>query len=62
MCLKPNPRFQLRSILIATMVEAGHLAFRQDNKPLSNLFLRMMYQLGIEKDRFGSSTGVLSEI
>jgi hypothetical protein len=42
---------------------AGHVAFdRKDNKPLSNLFVRMMQQMGIEMDRFGSSTGVLSEV
>lgn len=42
---------------------AGHLAFdRKDNYPLSNLFVRMLQQMGLEQDRFGSSTGVLSEI
>jgi hypothetical protein len=42
---------------------AGHVAFdRKDNKPLSNLFVRMLQQMGIEMDRFGSSTGVLSEV
>ncbi len=42
---------------------AGHLAFdRKNNKPLSNLFVRMLQQMGIEMDRFGSSTGVLSEV
>ena len=42
---------------------AGHVAFdRKNNKPLSNLFVRMLQQTGIEMDRFGSSTGVLSEV
>jgi hypothetical protein len=42
---------------------AGHLAFdRKNNAPLSNLFVRMLQQIGIESDRFGSSTGVLSEV
>jgi hypothetical protein len=42
---------------------AGHVAFdRKDNKPMSNLFVRMLQQLGIETDQFGSSTGVLSEV
>jgi hypothetical protein len=42
---------------------AGHVAFdRKDNKPLSNLFVRMLHQMGIELDRFGSSTGTLSEV
>jgi hypothetical protein len=42
---------------------AGHVAFdRKDNKPLSNLFVRMLQQMGVELDRFGSSTGTLSEV
>lgn len=41
----------------------GHLAFnRQDNKPLSNLFVRMMNHMGIETRSFGSSTGVITEV
>jgi hypothetical protein len=42
---------------------AGHVAFdRKDNKPLSNLFVRMLQQMGLEMDRFGSSTGVIGEV
>lgn len=42
---------------------AGHVAFdRKDNKPLSNLFVRMLQQMGIEMDRFGSSTGAIGEV
>jgi hypothetical protein len=42
---------------------AGHVGFdRKDNKPLSNLFVRMLQQMGVETDRFGSSTGPLTEI
>lgn len=42
---------------------AGHLEFdRKRNAPLANLFVRMLQQLGIEADRFGSSTGVMSEV
>lgn len=42
---------------------AGHVAFdRKNNMPLSNLFVRMLQQMGIEMDRFGSSTGILSEV
>jgi hypothetical protein len=42
---------------------AGHVAFdRKNNKPLSNLFVRILQDLGIEMDRFGSSTGALSEV
>lgn len=41
----------------------GHLAFdRQNNRPLSNLFLRMLHQLGAEANTFGGSTGVLSDL
>lgn len=42
---------------------AGHVAFdRKNNQPLSNLFVRMLQQLNVELDRFGSSTGVLAEV
>jgi hypothetical protein len=42
---------------------AGHVAFdRKENLPLSNLFVRMLQQLGIELDHFGSSTGTISAI
>jgi hypothetical protein len=38
-----------------------HLAFDPVNPPpLSNLYLTMLQRLGIEADRFGSSTGTLS--
>jgi hypothetical protein len=41
----------------------GHVAFdRQKNYPLSNLYVRMLRQMGIAADSFGSSTGVLSEL
>jgi uncharacterized protein DUF1552 len=41
----------------------GHLAFdRKNNVLLSNLYLRMLHQLGIEAPSFGASTGVLSEL
>jgi Protein of unknown function (DUF1552) len=41
----------------------GHLAFdRRNNRPFSNLFVRMMRQMGIEANSFGSSTGVVSEV
>jgi hypothetical protein len=40
---------------------AGHLAFdRQQNYPLPNLFLSMLHRMGIEADKFASSTGTLS--
>ena len=42
---------------------AGHVAFdRKDNRPLSNLFVRMLHQMDVEADRFGSSTGTLGEV
>jgi hypothetical protein len=38
-----------------------HLAFkRDDNTPLSNLFVTMLQQMGAEAEAFGSSTGALS--
>ncbi len=41
----------------------GHLAYnRKDNAQLANLFVRMLQQLGLEMDKFGASTGVLSEV
>ncbi len=41
----------------------GHVAFdRAKNYPLSNLYVRMLRQMGIEKESFGSSTGALSEL
>ena len=40
-----------------------HLAFdKQNNKPLANLFVTMLQHMGIEADRFSSSTGNLSEL
>ena len=38
-----------------------HLAFdTQRNAPLPNLFVSMLHQLGIEADRFATSTGTLA--
>tara|TARA_R110002111_G_scaffold262875_1_gene342539 strand:- start:106102 stop:107418 length:1317 start_codon:yes stop_codon:yes gene_type:complete len=38
-----------------------HLAFnRESNAPLCNLYVSMLQRLGIEADRFGSSTGTLT--
>jgi len=40
-----------------------HLAFkRDDNTPLSNLFVSMLQQMGAEVDQFGSSTGTLTDL
>lgn len=40
-----------------------HLAFdRDDNQPLCNLFVTLLHQMGIEADRFASSTGTINEI
>lgn len=42
---------------------AGHLAHdKQNNTFLSNLFVRMLQQTGVETDKFGASTGVLGEV
>jgi len=41
----------------------GHVAFdRKKNKPLSNLYLRMLQQLQLDVPAFGCSTGALSEV
>ena len=38
-----------------------HLAFRRDhNTPLSNLYVSMLQQMGVETDEFGSSSGTLN--
>jgi len=38
-----------------------HLAFDAKNPPpLSNLFVTMLQRLGVEADRFGTSTGTLT--
>jgi hypothetical protein len=38
-----------------------HLAFDQvNNTPLCNLYVNMLYQFGLEAERFGSSTGTLT--
>jgi hypothetical protein len=38
-----------------------HLAFNQNkNVPLANLFVTMLQRLGVETDRFASSTGALT--
>ncbi len=41
----------------------GHVGYdRKNNTLLSNLFVRMMQQMGIEAKSFGASSGVVSEI
>ena len=41
----------------------GHVLYdRENNRPLSNLFVRMLHQMGIEAGKFGTSTGVISDI
>jgi hypothetical protein len=38
-----------------------HLSFDEDNHPpLCNLFVSMLQRMGIESDKFGSSTGTLT--
>ncbi|MDP6721082.1 MAG: hypothetical protein QGF59_20620, partial [Pirellulaceae bacterium] len=38
-----------------------HLAFSQhNNSPLANLYLSMLHNIGLETDRFASSTGTLT--
>ena len=41
----------------------GHIAYdRRNNTLLSNLYLRMLHQVGIEAPSFGASTGILSDV
>jgi hypothetical protein len=41
----------------------GHVAFdRRNNTLLSNLYVRMLHQMGIEAKSFGASTGIVSEV
>jgi hypothetical protein len=41
----------------------GHVAYDQKkNMELSNVYVRMLKQMGIEADKFGISTGVLSDV
>ena len=42
---------------------AGHVMYdRENNRPLSDLYVRMLHQMGIEADTFGTSKGVVSDI
>lgn len=42
---------------------AGHVVFdRKNNEPLSNLFVRVLHQMGLEIDKFGSSTRALADV
>lgn len=46
-----------------TFKHQGHVAFdRKNNTRMSNLFVRMLHHMNVEADRFGASTGVISEI
>jgi len=41
----------------------GHVSYgNETNKPLCNLYVRMLRQMGVEADRFGSSDGIVEEI
>ena len=41
----------------------GHIAYdAQSNRPLSNLYLRILKQMGLESEKFGCSTGVLTDL
>jgi Protein of unknown function (DUF1552) len=42
---------------------AGHVAYdRQNNKLMSNVYVRLLQHMGIEAEKFGGSDGVLSEV
>jgi len=41
----------------------GNISYgTETNKPLCNLYVRMLRQIGVETDRFGSSNGIVSDI
>ena len=41
----------------------GHVSYgNETNKPLCNLYVRMLRQMGVNTDRFGSSDGVVEDI
>jgi hypothetical protein len=41
----------------------GHVAYQTNgNRPLCDLYVRMLRQMGVETDKFGSSAGVVTEI
>ena len=41
----------------------GHVMYdRKNNRPLSDLYVRMLRQMGIEADKFGTSKGVIGDI
>jgi hypothetical protein len=41
----------------------GHVSYGQaTDKPLCNLYVRMLRQFGVEAEQFGSSDGVVGEI
>ena len=41
----------------------GHVSYGSEtNKPLCNLYVRMLRQMGVNTDRFGSSDGVVEDI
>ena len=48
---------------VRDIARAGHVAFdRKQNQPLANLFVRMLQQVGLPEEKFGASTGVISEL
>lgn len=41
----------------------GHVAYDpHNNRPLSNLYVRVLRQVGVQSEKFGTSTGVLTDI
>jgi hypothetical protein len=45
------------------LAHAGHVAYdRKNNVNLSNLYVRLIQQLGIEADRFGTSDGIVTDV
>ena len=45
------------------LAHVGHVAYdRNNNVNLSNLYVRLIQQLGIEADRFGTSDGIVTDV
>ena len=66
-CRKPPPASNHSTRNLPVLLAGGgfrhgqHLAFDPASPPpLSNLYLSMLQRLGIEADKFGSSTGTLT--
>ncbi len=48
--------------MIRLLIPFSFALDRADNKPLSNLFVTLLQNMGVETDTFGSSAGTLNEL